>query len=59
MAKVPELELFYDGDYFKGESIRLCAAYAGIPLKDTRPTSEQFQESPTERFSSCHATLDS
>lgn len=44
MAKVPELELFYGGDYFKGESIRLCAAYAGIPLKDTRPTSEQFQE---------------
>ena len=32
----PQLELFYGGRYFKGDSIRLCLAYAKIPVDDVR-----------------------
>ena len=31
-----ELELFYGGRYFKGDSIRLCLAYAGLGFEDIR-----------------------
>ena len=33
---VMALELFYGGRYFKGDSIRLCLAYAGLGFEDIR-----------------------
>ena len=42
MSSFPTLELFYFDIPGKGEAIRLHNAYAGLPLKDTRLTRDQF-----------------
>jgi hypothetical protein len=36
MPAPPRLELFYGGRYFKGDSVRLCLVYAGLPFEDVR-----------------------
>ena len=42
MSSFPNLELFYFDIPGKGEAIRLHNAFAGLPLKDTRLTRDQF-----------------
>ena len=42
MSSFPKLELFYFDIPGKGEAIRLHNAFAGLPLKDTRITRDQF-----------------
>jgi hypothetical protein len=39
-----ELELFYGGRYFKGDSIRICLTYAGIPFDDIRDGHPKWPE---------------
>ena len=39
-----ELELFYGGRYFKGDSIRLCLAYAGLEFEDIRQDHARWPE---------------
>ena len=42
MSSFPKLELFYFDIPGKGEAIRLHCAFAGLPLKDTRLSRDQF-----------------
>ena len=39
-----ELELFYGGRYFKGGSIRLCLAHAGLEFEDIRQGHVRWRE---------------
>ena len=41
---LPRLELFYGGSYFKGDSIRQCLVYAGLPFDDVRSADAGWKE---------------
>ena len=59
MAAPPRLELFYGGRYFKGDSIRLCLVYAGLPFEDVRsedPGWAEFERLREERGARANST---